>query len=320
MTNRFEKDPISALDAISEAQRIAFAPIVFQVARTLRETGILAALDSTGEVGATAEKVASDLELSVYGVKVLLEGGMSSGIVNASDNDRFRISKVGHFLLHDAMTRINMDFNHHLCYQAMFHLKQAILDGKPAGLATLGGTSDTIYPVVPHLPEEIRSSWYAFDHFYSDVAYPSALDVIASKRLETLVDIGANQGRFSLLAATRYNTLRITMIDLPDALAEAEAALAEAGFADRVSGIAGDVRNADAEFPENQDAYWLSQFICCFSEPEIESILSRIGSRMAPGVEALHSRDLLGSAKIRGSRIFAHQYLAVFFMHSKRKF
>lgn len=37
----YEKDTLNALDAITEAQRIAFAPMLFQTARCLRNSGVL---------------------------------------------------------------------------------------------------------------------------------------------------------------------------------------------------------------------------------------------------------------------------------------
>lgn len=47
----YEQDSLSALDAITEAQRIAFAPMLFQTALCLRNTGVLAWLDSQRKMG-----------------------------------------------------------------------------------------------------------------------------------------------------------------------------------------------------------------------------------------------------------------------------
>lgn len=44
-------DPFNAFEAKTEAQKLSFAPIVFHTARTLRDLGILAALDSAGSKG-----------------------------------------------------------------------------------------------------------------------------------------------------------------------------------------------------------------------------------------------------------------------------
>lgn len=49
----YEQDSLSALDAITEAQRIAFAPMLFQTALCLRNAGVLSYLDRQGKHGAT---------------------------------------------------------------------------------------------------------------------------------------------------------------------------------------------------------------------------------------------------------------------------
>lgn len=52
----YEKDTLSALDAITEAQRIAFAPMLFQTALCLRNSGVLAWLDKQGNKGRASTK------------------------------------------------------------------------------------------------------------------------------------------------------------------------------------------------------------------------------------------------------------------------
>ena len=54
------------------------------------------------------------------------------------ENDRYTISKTGWFLLNDPATRVNIDFNHDVNYRGMFYLDEALKEGKPAGLKTLG--------------------------------------------------------------------------------------------------------------------------------------------------------------------------------------
>ena len=271
----------TALDAVAEAQRIAFAPIVFQAVRALRNLGVLSALDSAGESGKSIEAIADELDLSQYGVRTLIESGVSAGVVEHIDDNCFVISKVGHFLLHDRMTRVNMDFNHFVCYLGMYRLDEAIAEGRPAGLRAIDETHSTLYEALPHLPDDIRDCWYAFDHFYSDSAYPAALEIILKRQPATLVDIGANQGRFSILAAQNDDSLRLTMIDLPDQLAEAVSLVDQAGFGSRVDSIGMDILRPDAPMPRSKCAYWLSQVLCCFSEAEIESLLRRLSGAMA---------------------------------------
>jgi hypothetical protein len=195
--------------------------------------------------------------------------------------DLFKLSKVGYFLLNDEMTRINMDYNHDVNYLGMFHIDEAIKEGKPAGLKVFGEQWETIYQALPHLPKKINDSWCSFDHFYSDSAYPEVLPIIFSNKVESLVDIGANVGKFTILAAKYNSDVQITMIDLPDQLQNAINNVEQAEFSGRVEAKAMDMLNQQNMFPENKDVYWLSQLLSCFGEDEIVSILSRLKKVMA---------------------------------------
>ncbi|XKH02469.1 SAM-dependent methyltransferase [Marinobacter nauticus] len=276
----FQEKEISAYEAIDEAQKIAFAPLIFQAVRSLRELGILKQLESHQEKGVTAQKLTSELELSLYGVETLLESGMSCGVVHRDLDGRFTLSKVGHYLLHDPMTRINMDFNHDVCYQGMFYLDEAVKTGNPSGLKVFGDQWETLYQALPHLPGKVKQSWYAFDHFYSDTAYPAALNIILADGPRTLVDIGTNIGKFALLAGHHDPDLHITMVDLPDQLQNAIRNVEEAGLSDRVTPLGIDLLDEASTVPAGADVYWLSQFLSCFGKDEIISILSRIAGAM----------------------------------------
>src|SRR5690606_28547862 len=155
-------------DAKFQAQQIAFGPMAFQAALALRDLGILEELEKRGDEGATARDVATRLGLSEYGVKVLAEAGLGMRMLLWREEEkRFSITKLGSFVLHDSMTRANMDFVQDINYQGFFHLKEAIVTGKPAGLKALGDWP-TVYEGLSSLEPRARQSWLAFDHYYSD--------------------------------------------------------------------------------------------------------------------------------------------------------
>ena len=85
---------ITAFQAISEAQKLAFSPIAFQASVALVRLGILDAVGSAGEEGARAEELAQRLGLGAYGVSVLLDMGLSIGLVWRR-GDRYVLDKVG---------------------------------------------------------------------------------------------------------------------------------------------------------------------------------------------------------------------------------
>ena len=77
--NHYQTDPYNALEAISEAQKIAFGPMLFQASWCLRETGVLAYLETRGQRGAPLADIAQACELSEYGTGVLLDMGLEVG-------------------------------------------------------------------------------------------------------------------------------------------------------------------------------------------------------------------------------------------------
>jgi hypothetical protein len=277
----------TSLEALFDAQRIAFAPIAFQVARVLREAGVLAALDAAAPRPVDADTLAEQVGLSRYGVTVLLECGLGAGLVSLGDDDRWALTKTGWLVEHDPMTRANMDFVHEVCWKPMFLLEQAIREGRPSGLGELPGgfgASDTVYDALAHLPAKTREAWLRFDHFYSDGAFERALDVVLATAPRRLCDLGANTGRFAQACLRRADDeMTMFLADLPGQLAMAEEALREAGLLARATMHPLDVRTREARLPTDVDAVWMSQFLVCFSIEEIEDIFRKTRDALAPG-------------------------------------
>ena len=273
-----EEEQISAVEAISRAQKIAYAPIMFQAARLLCKFDVLKLIEDSGQQGISLSAIAEETRLSEYGIDVLLSMGLSSGLV-CKNKDIFTITKTGHFLLNDEMTRVNMAFTHDVCYQAMFHLEDAIKEGKPAGLKVFGEW-DTVYEGLTQLPEPVQKSWFEFDHFYSDGAFPHALKKVFSEKPATLYDVGGNTGKWSMACARFDEEVKVTILDLPGQLKVAAEKVSEAGLSDRISGHPVNLLDESQPFPGKADAIWMSQFLDCFSAEEIVSILKRASAAM----------------------------------------
>jgi ubiquinone/menaquinone biosynthesis C-methylase UbiE len=273
MDNFFDVSDISAAEAQYEAQKIAFAPIVFQAVRVLRESGILKLLHEE-RAGMSAEAIAEKLSMTPYAVTVLLESGFSAGVV-AKEGALFTLTKIGYFLLNDPMTRINMDYNHYVNYLGLYELDKAVATGEPAGLKVFGEW-ETIYPGLSSLPPKAKKAWFDFDHFYSDSAFKAALAIIAKDEPRQLLDIGGNTGRFSLICAKTLPSCHVTIVDLPQQLAIASEAVAEAGLDERIDTFSADMLKRETVLPQGYDAAWMSQFLDCFGEEDIVKILAKI--------------------------------------------
>ncbi len=279
MTDHDQKG-LTAVDAKSHAQELAFAPVAFYTAIALRDTGLLAAVEANGTNGADAAALGAQCGLSEYGALVLLDHGANLGLVH-KEGDRFRIDHVGHFVLHDEMTRVNMDFTRDVFYQALPHLETSVRESRPVGLQTLGSW-ETVYEGLTHLPEPARKSWFRFDHYYSDRAFDALLPVVFERPVGTLLDVGGNTGRWALKCLAHDPDVRVAMMDLDDQLQVARANIEAAGYGDRVSYHPVDLLDPDQPFVAGADTLWMSQFLDCFSEPEIRSILERAARSMGP--------------------------------------
>lgn len=306
----FRSDPATAHEALSEAQRIAFGPIVFQASRVLRDSGILERVRRSGDSGMTLDEVAAAVQLPRYGIKVLLEAGLGAGLFRLA-GERYVATKLGYFVLRDPMTRVNMDVVHDICYRGMFDLDEAIATGKPAGLASLGSWK-TLYEGLASLPPRTRESWLAFDHYYSDAAFPAALPLVFQRRPKRLLDVGGNTGKWAVQCAKHDPDVRVTIADLPQQLDLARAAIQGSGVEGRIDFLALDVLDEASTFPEGYDAIWMSQFLDCFSEREIVSILRR-AARALPAGGTLHILELFWDRQPNETTAFCLQQTSLYF-------
>lgn len=271
--NFYSKDNKTALEAKGLAQWIAFGPVVFQVARVLRNSGILNTLLESRSVGLTLEEIRNKVKLPHYGVRILLESGLGIGLVTITD-EKYFITKTGYFICKDPLTRVNMDFIHDVCYKGLFALDKSIETGKPEGLKEFGDW-DTIYEGLSSLPAEVQKSWFAFDHFFSDNAFPLTLPMVYDGGVKNILDIGGNTGKWAIASTQFDKQVQVTIMDLPGQLNVAKEKIKQAGLENRIFFHPVNILDEKAAFPKGFDAIWMSQFLDCFSEKEIVSILKR---------------------------------------------
>ena len=153
-----------------QAHTLAFSPLFFQAALAARNLGVLRAVHEGNAEGMSPDEVASRAGVSLYAARILLEGCAAVELVTF-DHGRYRLTEAGHMWLFDEMTNVNANFVQDVCYRGAFDLQAAVTTGTPAGLQVFGDWP-TIYAGLTELPTNVQASWFAFDHFYSDAAFP----------------------------------------------------------------------------------------------------------------------------------------------------
>lgn len=237
--------------------------------------------------GLTLDELVERSELSEYAVKCLVEASLCIGTILVDpQTERFTLSKTGWFLINDKATRVNMDFNHDVNYEGWFRLEESLREGRPAGLEHFGPWP-TIYEGLSSLPQQAQKSWFGFDHFYSDSSFPEALEIIFGEHhVRSLYDVGGNTGKWALQCVAHDEQVEVTVLDLPQQIAMLKENIKGKPGADRIKGIGVDMLNEQTVVPRREgglDAIWMSQFLDCFSMPQIVSILRRAREAMDEG-------------------------------------
>jgi len=283
LIKKYTKDELSALDAQRFAEFIAWGPVVFQVSRIMLKFGLFDIIRDSKH-GLTRQEICEKTNLSDYMVKCLLEASLCIGTLLVDPkSDRYTISKVGWFLLNDAATRVNINFNHDVNYEGWFKLEESFVNGKPEGLKHFGDWS-TVYEGLSNLPKHVQDSWFGFDHFYSDSSFPEALKIVFDEHhVKTIYDVGGNTGKWALQCVGYSKEADVTILDLPQQIKMMQDNIRGKEGAERIHGYGINLLDNDANFPKYKgglDAIWMSQFLDCFSMDEIVSILNRAKTAM----------------------------------------
>jgi ubiquinone/menaquinone biosynthesis C-methylase UbiE len=274
------RDVESLEEARFEAQKIVFGPLLFQAARLLRDLGILRAL-RTARDGLPLDEITGKVDISRYGAVVLLEAGLAAGVVRCQE-ERYFLTLTGACLLSDELTRVNMDVVQHCCFQAAYYLEESIRSEKPVGLHKVFGDWETIYPALSKLPAAARESWFRWDHYYSDAAFPEALPLVFERRPRRLLDVGGNTGKWSMQCARYSPDVAITLLDHPGQVSVAQKSIEQLGLADRITCHPIDLLDHSQPLPGGFDAVWMSQFLVCFPEEDVVALLKRAAAALAP--------------------------------------
>ncbi len=267
----FDHDSSRAINALNHAHFIAFAPYVWEASSLLKEYRILNIIEDTD--GITLKEIVDQVEISLYGARILLEAGMGIGLVYRKD-EKFHLTKTGYFFLNDKSVVTNFNFMKDVCYEGAPSLKESIENAKPVGLKKLGSW-ETIYDGLSVLPEPAKKSWFDFDHHYSDITFDELLPIVFDYQPKKILDIGGNTGRWALRCLNYNKEVQLGLVDLGVQLDVAKKNIAEANFSDRATFHEMNVLVPENELPKGYDVMWMSQFLDCFSDDQILSILKK---------------------------------------------
>lgn len=299
---RIKRNVSPQVKALADAQKIAFAPFTFQAVASMLELGILNYLQNNPS---TVEKIIEHCKISKYTAETLLETALCAGIISKNDNI-YTNTAVADAFLNNEMTKVNFNFVKDVCYLGASELTQSFKDEEPKGLKKFIGEHQTIYNILQILPEKMKKSWFEFDHFYSDRCFEEALKIIFQKPTPQIFDIGGNTGKFERACLDFNPDCTVNMIDLPENIEAAKKNLKN----DRLNFYGIDVLDKSSRFPKISGAVFMSQFLDCFSEEQIITILSNIK------IQCLMTQGFIFLSRLRTSRFLTVQRIHLYIFHS----
>jgi ubiquinone/menaquinone biosynthesis C-methylase UbiE len=239
--------------------------------------------------GRTLADMARRLRVSRYGMRVLLLGLSTAGLVRRDKNGAYHNSPLASQLL-DPASPDNLlaavKAYHALIYRPMFHLADAVRTGTNVGLADFPGPGQTLYRRLAQRPREER----IFQEWLQVVSARSNDSLIAKargefKRTQHLLDVGGGDGTNGIALHQAFPHMKVTVFDLPSVCKLARANIKSRGMTGGVGVLPGDF--LEDPFPRGVDGILFGHILNIFNEERNVDLLRRSYAALPSGGMAI---------------------------------
>ena len=296
------------IDTLTLAQKIAFAPITFQIVASMLDFGIFKALS---EKEMTKAQLMDKCGISRYTIDTLFDAALCIGLVEQNSKGEFSNTKLADTFLYDEMTRVNFNFVRDICYLGASEISDSFRKNKPVGLNKYYFDSPIIYSKLTKMNERMKKSWYEFDHHYSDECFEDVLNIIFNNNPKhaLICDIGGNTGKFERACLDFNQDCKIVMVDLEENIKETKKSF----DTKRCSFLSADIlSNAPLDFKITPDVFFMSQFLDCFSREQILFILNKIADVSKKNTKIYILEPFIDNQNFKGAA-YALSHISLYF-------
>ena len=219
----------------------------------------------------TAEAAAGRLNADLRALRILLDAVAALGLLDKR-NDLYSVPDLLRPLLSgdDPQTLLPMLLHNMTILRSWSQLAWVVQSGKPpARQASIRGA------------DADRAAFVAAMH---SISGPMADDLVARlgpPRFTHLLDVGGASGTWTLAFLRAAATATATLVDLPDAIAQARQRLAGTPFASRVNLVSGNFYQD--ELPSGADYAWVSAIIHQHSRQHNRELFAKVFRALQPG-------------------------------------
>jgi demethylspheroidene O-methyltransferase len=249
-----------------------------------------------------APALARRLSVPMERLAVLLDAAISLRLLERRGGKRFGLGPLGASMVGNegvaAMVR-----HHHLLYADL---------ADPVGLLREPGRETRLGRFWSYAgvgSDEDVGAYTALMAASQPLVAEEVLDAIDVGRHHALLDLGGGNGTFARAAARRAPRLAITVFDLPDVAALAQARLVEAGLGDRAKAVGGDF--IAGPLPQGADLATLVRVLHDHDDDAVRAILANVRRALAPGGTLIVAEPMSGTA---GAAPVADAYFGLYLM------
>ena len=303
---RKKKTSSGTVSALTEAQKIAFAPFTFQIVVAMLEFGLFQALN---EGPKTRQELTHVCNISKYAVDTLFDAGVCIGLVKENPDNTYSNTKLAEAFLFDEMTRVNFNFVRDICCIGVTELTQSLRENKPLGLQKHYFDSPTIYQVLTKLNDKMIKSWCEFDHHYSDDCFDEILKIMFKEPPNIICDIGGNTGKFEKACLDFDKNCSIVMLDLPENIDETKKNF----DTNRCKFVGANILSKEPlSIEPRPDVFLMSQFLDCFSKEQVLFILNKVADASDKNTRIYILEPFIDNQQFEGAA-YALSHISLYF-------
>lgn len=245
--------------------------VAMLLSRSIRVATKLGVFEALADGALTADEVAARCACHPAATEKLLNALTGARYVRFEDG-RYGLAPVARrWLLKDSATSLHdAILMQDLDARFMEHAEEYVQSGQPVDIHHVMSDED----------------WGLYQRGMRAGANFAAAEVARRIRVpkgaQELLDIGGAHGYYSVALCRRHRGLRATILDLPEAVAQAGPILAREGMGDRVHHRAGDALTADFG-TETFDVVLIANLMHHFDEEANRALVRRVARALRPG-------------------------------------
>lgn len=248
-------------------------------ARAVTAAVRLGVIDELARAPASAADLATRLDLHEPGLQRLLRLLAGLGLLRTgAEPETYTLTDDGAPLAsdHPRSVRLLAEFYEEDYVRAAWaSLEDGLRSGGPPFVAAHGSPVFDYLAAEPERAARYTAAMAAGSRFGDRL--PAAVDLTAAR---CVVDIGGGDGSVLAALLTACPRLQGILLDRPDVVPQARAALRDAGVADRVRVVGGDIFEPGA-IPRGADAYLLSRVLHNWSDDRCRALLETVRASAA---------------------------------------